>query len=546
MKKICAILTIVLPMLFALALTACANREAMKLDAADRLSDVDNDSAFAILKTVDTLKLDHRQKAFYHLLNLRLHYLTGVNMAFPDSMPAWAEEEIKKEGNPDNLFELHFWNIPRYQSRNDLVSAMLEAEASRLMLPKTSHNKEDRIILEAHIDKSEGEIWSMAGDATLAISLMQNADRRYSEAHVHDYIVSNQQNKINLAQTLHDKGLYEESIEMLDSVNPINEEIRRHAIYRRLSPLIKLERYEDVRKITRELLEENADSFPLLTAMAEVALHDGNVALAKKYLAKFLEPGIYNLTVLYLKRKIAENEGNFAMALEWQKIISELDNQQSVHVPAAEIRQALDRQQKQIVEESRLKAENSRNTTIFVIVLSSLAIAAIVAVAVRLIRKRKARMDNLVAEIEGLRNKASERGAKIGSLLTQRFESMNRLCDEYFNLSDIKDENLAKNEIYKTLSAQLKEMGSEAFRKKLEESLNENMDGLMTRFRAAFPGDGEAAVLFLYFASGFSAKAVGIFTKLKKSSVYTRRRRLRERIEQSDTHFREEFLSILN
>lgn len=535
-----------LSVLFALALTACANREAMKLDAADRLSDVDNDSAFAILKTVDTLKLDHRQKAFYHLLNLRLHYLTGVNTAFPDSMPAWAEEEIKKEGNPDNLFELHFWNIPRYQSRNDLVSAMLEAEASRLMLPKTSHNKEDRIILEAHIDKSEGEIWSMAGDAALAISLMQNADRRYSKAHVHDYIVSNQQNKINLAQTLHDKGLYEESIEMLDSVNPINEEIRRHARFCRLSPLIKLERYEDVRKITRELLDEGTDSFPLLTAMAEVALHDGNVALAKKYLAKFLEPGIYNLTALYLKRKIAENEGNFAMALEWQKIISELDNQQSVHVPAAEIRQALDRQQKQIVEESRLKAENSRNTTIFVIVLSSLAIAAIVAVAVRLIRKRKARMDNLVAEIEGLRNKDSERGAKIGSLLTQRFESMNRLCDEYFNLSDIKDENLAKNEIYKTLSAQLKEMGSEAFRKKLEESLNENMDGLMTRFRAAFPGDGEAAVLFLYFASGFSAKAVGLFTKLKKSSVYTRRRRLRERIEQSDTPFRDEFLSILN
>ena len=130
-------------------------------------------------------------------------------------------------------------------------------------------------------------------------------------------------------------------------------------------------------------------------------------------------------------------------------------------------------------------------------------------------------MDNLVAEIEGLHRKEDERGAKIGELLAQRFESMNRLCDEYFNLSDIKDENLAKNEIYKTLSAQLKEMGSEGFRKRLEESLNENMDGLMARFR-------------------------GIFTKLKKSSVYTRRRRLRERIEQSDTPYREEFLSMLN
>lgn len=155
-------------------------------------------------------------------------------------------------------------------------------------------------------------------------------------------------------------------------------------------------------------------------------------------------------------------------------------------------------------------------------------------------------MDNLVMEIEELRSRDTERGARIGGLLAQRFESMNRLCDEYFNLNDIENENIAKNEIYKTLSAQLKEMGSESFRKKLEESLNENMDGLMAKFREAFPGDNEAAVLFLYFGSGFSAKAVGIFTKLKKSSVYTRRRRLRERIEQSDTPYREEFLLMLN
>lgn len=532
--------------LYVLALTACGNREAEKLDAVDRLSDVDNDSAISILKTIDTLRLNRGQKAFYHLLNLRLYYLSGGNQALSDTIPAWAEEEIKKEGNPDNLFEIHFWKMNTYMSLHDAISGMLEAEASRLLLPETSQNETDKIILEAHIDKFEGELWSIAGDGGAAISLMQKADRGYAKSENHDYIVSNQHNKINLAETLYDKGLYEESLEMLDSIKPVNDDMRRKAEFHRLSSLKKLERYDDIRKITRELLEEGVDSFPLLTAMAEVALYDGDVALAKKYVAKFLEPGVYNLSAFYIQRKIAEKEGNFAEALELQKMISELENQNSFYVSASEIRQALDRQRKLQLEESRLKAESSRNTTIFVIILSALAIAAIVAIAILLIRKRKARMDNLVAEIEGLHRKDDERGAKIGGLLAQRFESMNRLCDEYFNLSDIKDENLAKNEIYKTLSAQLKEMGSEGFRKRLEESLNENMDGLMARFRAAFPGDGESAVLFLYFSSGFSAKAVGIFTKLKKSSVYTRRRRLRERIEQSDTPYREEFLSMLN
>lgn len=546
MKKIWVISACLLSVLYVLALTACGNREAEKLDAVDRLSDVDNDSAISILKTIDTLRLNRGQKAFYHLLNLRLYYLSGGNQALSDTIPAWAEEEIKKEGNPDNLFEIHFWKMNTYMSLHDAISGMLEAEASRLLLPETSQNETDKIILEAHIDKFEGELWSIAGDGGAAISLMQKADRGYAKSENHDYIVSNQHNKINLAETLYDKGLYEESLEMLDSIKPVNDDMRRKAEFHRLSSLKKLERYEDVRKITRELLEEGVDSFPLLTAMAEVALYDGDVALAKKYVAKFLEPGVYNLSAFYIQRKIAEKEGNFAEALELQKMISELENQNSFYVSASEIRQALDRQRKLQLEESRLKAESSRNTTIFVIILSALAIAAIVAIAILLIRKRKTRMDNLVAEIEGLHRKDDEREAKIGGLLAQRFESMNRLCDEYFNLSDIKDENLAKNEIYKTLSAQLKEMGSEGFRKKLEESLNENMDGLMARFRTAFPGDGEAAVLFLYFASGFSAKAVGIFTKLKKSSVYTRRRRLRERIEQSDTPYREEFLSMLN
>lgn len=418
---------------------------------------------------------------------------------------------------------------------------------SRLLLQETTHNKTDKTVLEAHIDKIEGEIWSVAGDANLAISHMQKADIGYSEAKAHDYIVSNQSNKINLAEILYDKGFYTEAIELLDSVKPINKKMQLEAKFHKLAPLIRLQRFEDVRRITQELQKEDeVIRIALLPAMAEVALADGDVALAKRYVAEFLEPRIYNLQIFYLQRKIAEKEGDFAKALEWQKTISELEGKGYSGVSTAELSQALDRQNEMLMEENRDKARKQRKTLITIIILSAFALIAGASAALWIIRKRKARMDELVMEIEELRNRDSERGARIGGLLAQRFESMNRLCDEYFNLNDIKDENLARNEIYKTLSAQLKEMGSESFRKKLEESLNENMDGLMTRFREAFPGDNESAILFLYFSSGFSAKAVGIFTKLKKSSVYSRRRRLREKIEHSSTPYRDEFLSMLS
>ncbi len=547
MRKTGFIISCVLSVLFALTSTSCANGEAEKLRMVEELSDVDNDSAVSILENIDTIRLDKSCRALYHLLRLRFHYLSGNNPALPDSMPAWAEREILNDGDPDNVFEIHFWKISHHLGQRNLISAMLEAEMSRLLLQETTHNKTDKTVLEAHIDKMEGEIWSVAGDANLAISHMQKADRGYSEAKVHDYTVSNQSNKINLAEILYDKGFYTEAIELLDSVKPINKKMQLEAKFHKLAPLIRLQRFEDVRRITQELQKEDEDiHIALLPAMAEVALADGDVALAKRYVAEFLEPGIYNLQIFYLQRKIAEKEGDFAKALEWQKTISELEGKGYSGVSTAELSQALDRQNEMLMEENRDKVWKQRKTLITIIILSAFALIAGASAALWIIRKRKARMDELVMEIEELRNRDSERGAKIGGLLAQRFESMNRLCDEYFNLNDIKDENLARNEIYKTLSAQLKEMGGESFRKKLEESLNENMDGLMTRFREAFPGDNESAILFLYFSSGFSAKAVGIFTKLKKSSVYSRRRRLREKIEQSSTPYRDEFLSMLS
>lgn len=547
MRKTGFIISCVLSVLFALASTSCANGEAEKLRMVEELSDVDNDSAVSILENIDTLRLDKSRRALYHLLRLRFHYLSGNNPALPDSMPAWAEREILNDGDPDNVFEIHFWKISHHLGQRNLISAMLEAEMSRLLLQETTHNKTDKTVLEAHIDKMEGEIWSVAGDANLAISHMQKADRGYSEAKAHDYIVSNQSNKINLAEILYDKGFYTEAIELLDSVKPINKKIQLQAKFHKLAPLIRLHRFEDVRRITQELQKEDeVIRIALLPAMAEVALADGDVALAKRYVAEFLEPGIYNLQIFHLQRKIAEKEGDFAKALEWQKTISELEGKAYPGVSTAELSQALDRQNEMLMEENRDKARKQRKTLITIIILSAFALIAGASAAFWIIRKRKARMDELVMEIEELRNRDSERGARIGGLLAQRFESMNRLCDEYFNLNDIKDENLARNEIYKTLSAQLKEMGGESFRKKLEESLNENMDSLMTRFREAFPGDNESAILFLYFSSGFSAKAVGIFTKLKKSSVYSRRRRLREKIEQSSTPYRDEFLSMLS
>lgn len=529
-----------------LACCSCTDGGGAKLDAVNRLADVDNDSAIGILNTVDTTRLSYRQKAYYELLRMRFHYLDGGNPAFPDTLALWAQEEMLAEGKPDNVFEVYFWNSNVCMKQGRLISALLDAEMSRVVLPGTKYPEDDKIILEAHIDGMVANIWRLSGDMKLAMSYLRKAGEAYSKVKGSDYISGTQYNKMQIAEEMAYAGNALGAIALLDSVKPLNGDMERQLRRTRLLPLIKSGRIDDARGIVDGLLDEGMDSLPLMLPMAEIALHDGNLALARKYVDRFSADAAITLHGLELYVRIAEREGDLHSALEIQKKITELSGSYTPRISSVELKTALDSQNRRLMNESQLKARRNRDVTVMVIVLSLIAIISIIAGAAFIIRKRKAEKDNLVMEIEELRVHDFERDSKISRLLTQRFESMSRLCDEYFNLSDIKNENLAKNEIYKTLVAQLKEMGSEKFRKKLEESLNENMDGVMDRFRETFPGDRDGAALFLYFSSGFSAKAVGIFMGLKKSSVYTRRRNLRERIEHTDTPYKEKFLLLLN
>lgn len=342
-------------------------------------------------------------------------------------------------------------------------------------------------------------------------------------------------------------GSDEQAFTLLDAVKPLDNKIYHEIQRLKLTSLIKTGQYDQAREIAVGLLSAGVDSLLLMPAMAEIAIHDGNIKLAKKYADKFCANGILTLQIIKIYEQIAEGEGDLALALKIQKEISELSQiRHGSIISGVELKEALDRQNSQIQNKNRRKAERSRNEAIIVICLSSVIIVLVVGWTFTIIRKKKARMDNLVMAIEELRIRDNEKNSRISGLLAQRFESMNRLCDEYFNVSDLTNENLAKNEIYKTLVAQLKEMGGEKFRKRLEESLNENMDNIMDRFRETFPGDKEGAMLFLYFGSGFSARAVGIFTGLKKSSVYSRRRQLKQNIEKSETPYKEKFLSLIN
>ena len=182
-----------------------------------------------------------------------------------------------------------------------------------------------------------------------------------------------------------------------------------------------------------------------------------------------------------------------------------------------------------------------------------LAVGAIVAIVAMSIggyyiyrRRKNNEIEHLIDTVQELSHEVKSRRNSIDALVRERFLTINSLCDDYFELSDMPGDSHLKNAIFKNVKTRIKEMSSASFRNQLAERLNDDLNGVVERFESQLPElSADDRVVFIYSAAGFSIKSIGLFLNLKKSSVYTRRRRLREAIESSQAVDKEEFISFL-
>ena len=82
--------------------------------------------------------------------------------------------------------------------------------------------------------------------------------------------------------------------------------------------------------------------------------------------------------------------------------------------------------------------------------------------------------------------------------------------------------------------------------KGLERSLDKEADGVVSKLREAFPNlKDEDCRLFIYAASGFSSTTISTLLEKDKPYVYNRIYRLKERIKNSETPYKDLLLSCL-
>ncbi len=126
----------------------------------------------------------------------------------------------------------------------------------------------------------------------------------------------------------------------------------------------------------------------------------------------------------------------------------------------------------------------------------------------------------------------------------RQYGQLNDLCHQYFEANQ--SSRGAKDKIYAEVKSLLAIL-DEPNQKKLESMLDDNLDGIMTRFRALLPDATEKDFRFISFCIlGFDAKTIARITGYNVNTVYNKRHNLKEKILKLGCDDKDLFLELIS
>ncbi len=134
----------------------------------------------------------------------------------------------------------------------------------------------------------------------------------------------------------------------------------------------------------------------------------------------------------------------------------------------------------------------------------------------------------------------------IRTLLASKFELFDELCQPIF---ETQNSTLAKKRISNIISSLIDEYSSNPKKiSELEDYVNKHTSGIIRNFKADFPNLKEADYrLFLFSILGFSINTISMFLgETKITSIYNRKRRIRDKIKQSYFANKQYYLACLH
>lgn len=196
--------------------------------------------------------------------------------------------------------------------------------------------------------------------------------------------------------------------------------------------------------------------------------------------------------------------------------------------------------------ESKLEVshkESSKAWTILFIVLGAvLVVGSVTAWIVRMrFLKKKREMEEMSMLVMERTARNEELQKKVATLYGSRLDTLNMLCNEYFEKNDSPQ---MRASLYNEVEKQILKLRDNKSVETLQEIVNTYLDNILVKVTEQLPELNKADIKFLtYLYAGYSPRAVCIFTDIKIKNFYNRRLRLRDRILASDAPDKELFVS---
>lgn len=178
----------------------------------------------------------------------------------------------------------------------------------------------------------------------------------------------------------------------------------------------------------------------------------------------------------------------------------------------------------------------------FVIILAVVIAALSLYLYRRLVRQKRER-ERLLAIISENEMENRVLIKEVTSQFRKNFETINKLCYEYFELAD---SPALKKSIYSQVEKEIKKLRDPDRLLEIEDSLNRYCDNIMVRISEQLPQlTNTERILLLYLYSGLSVRTICILAGIKVKSFYMRRQRLKSKILASSAPDRIDFADLM-
>ncbi len=547
-------------------LSSCTRKEVEdKLAKAESIMEEDPDSALHIINTIDTTDLKNRKNwADYSLLNVQARVKTN-EIIVSDSLINRAVAYYQDKGDSREYMKALFYNAEILYNQKKFEKASYIATHSYDLALKFKD-----FYWIAKTAEQLSDIYIACYNEVEA--------KKYNRDAIHYYNKANR--RLNHLYSWCDRALlegnslnYDRAIEIADSIADIarvelnDSTLLAYCIDVKFPICFNAGKYEEAKECFSKLEQLKSFSDIPIHFFAHIALiylHEGKINKAKLLVDSIdiNQCGQRERAAFYnMYRQFYLKLGDYKNAYDYLDSIIHIQNKITWDIMDNNIALAQKGYYDNKSVES-LKKESKSKKQVVIIVIIALTIIIIGFMIYRIsIKIKNNKIEKSINEIiiltEQIKNKSIENkelsnsihgreeqisnmDIEIENLFRNQWNTLNRLCNEFFE----KESQSSKLSSVASIEKEIKKIVNRKNIGSIEESVNRYMNNIAVALReqCSFLKEEDFIFIILVYA-GFAPRTICMFTNIKFKHFYNKRSRLIERIKKSDVKDKEWFVS---